>query len=102
MLILVQISAAQVYRYASMLVALWEVKARYANGRPFDAISDVFNCVSDMVNGAAFAIEDNLSATRHQMKFTAALEVRVSRRKKTAPSISRERPSSQHLWPSID
>lgn len=69
-----QVSAPQVYRYASMLVALWEIKAHYANGRPFDAISDVFNCVSDMVNGAAFAIGDNMSATRHQMKFTAALE----------------------------
>ena len=56
-----------------MLVALWEVKAQYANGRPFDAINDVFDCVSDMVNGAAFAIEDAMSATRHQLKFTTTL-----------------------------
>lgn len=57
-----------------MLVTLWETKAQYAAGRPFDAINDVFNCVSDMVNGAAFAIEDNMSATMHQLNFTAALK----------------------------
>lgn len=57
-----------------MLVALWEVKAQYANGRPFEAINDIFDCVSDMVNGAAFAIEDTMSATKHQLEFTVGLK----------------------------
>lgn len=57
-----------------MLVELWEVKAQFAKGRPFHASSDIFDCVSDMVNGAAFAIEDSMSATKHQLRFTAKLE----------------------------
>lgn len=57
-----------------MLVTLWDLKAQYASGRPFDAIKDIFDCVSDMVNGAAFAIEDNMSSTKHQLEFTAALK----------------------------
>lgn len=57
-----------------MLVALWEFKAQYANGRPFEAINDIFDCVSDMVNGAAFAIEDTMSATKHQLEFTVDLK----------------------------
>lgn len=57
-----------------MLVTLWEIKAQYANGRPFKAINDIFDCVSDMVNAAAFAIEDTMSATKNQLTFTSALK----------------------------
>lgn len=57
-----------------MLVTLWEVKAKLSNSQPFNAVNDVFDCVSDMVNGAAFAIEDDMSATNHQMRFTTTLK----------------------------
>ncbi|KAK2615030.1 hypothetical protein N8I77_001809 [Diaporthe amygdali] len=55
-------------------VIISDFKAQYANGRPFDAIKDIFDCVSDMVNGAAFAIEDTMSSTNHQLKFTEGLK----------------------------
>ncbi|KAG6355011.1 hypothetical protein INS49_004092 [Diaporthe citri] len=51
-----------------------KMKAQYAIGRPFYAMSDIFDCVSDMVNGAAFAIEDSMSATRHHLRFAAELK----------------------------
>lgn len=73
-----------------MLVELWQVKAQYATGRPFYAMSDIFDCVSDMVNGAAFAIEDSMSATRHQLRFTAELKtVDVKERKDGSVNIPR-------------
>lgn len=65
-----------------MLVTLWEVKAQHANGRPFDAIKDIFDCVSDMVNGAAFAIEDTMSSTNHQLKFTEGLKHLIVKERK--------------------
>lgn len=57
-----------------MLVSLWEVKAQLSSGQPFNAVNDIFDCVSDMVNGAAFAIEDDMSATNHQMRFTMTIK----------------------------
>lgn len=73
-----------------MLVELWQVKAQYATGRPLYAMSDIFDCVSDMVNGAAFAIEDSMSATRHQLRFTAELKtVDVKEREDGSVNIPR-------------
>lgn len=73
-----------------MLVSLWEVKAQYASGRPFHAINDIFDCVSDMVNGAAFAIEDNMSSTKHQLEFTTSLkDAIVKEREDGSVDISR-------------
>lgn len=55
------------------LVQLWSLKAKIARGRPFAAHPDMFNAAMDMINAAAFAFNDSLSGTRHQLDYLSSL-----------------------------
>ncbi|KAH7548716.1 hypothetical protein BM1_10882 [Bipolaris maydis] len=48
------VAAPNIYMQACRLVRLWEIKAKCAAGRPFDASGDIFKAALDAVFGFAF------------------------------------------------
>ncbi|KAL6702428.1 hypothetical protein ACN47E_001869 [Coniothyrium glycines] len=48
------VAAPNIYTQACQLIRLWEIKAKRAAGRPFDASDDIFNAALDAVFGFAF------------------------------------------------
>ncbi|KAK8024077.1 hypothetical protein PG993_012143, partial [Apiospora rasikravindrae] len=66
------VSAPQIHAKSMMLVELWTQKCRLAQGRPFDALNDIFDVAMDMINAAAFALNDDMSTTKVQLDFLSS------------------------------
>ncbi|KAK7946580.1 uncharacterized protein PG986_010901 [Apiospora aurea] len=66
------VSAPQIHAKSMMLVDLWTQKSRLAQGRPFDALADLFDVAMDMINAAAFALDDDMSTTKAQLDFLSS------------------------------
>lgn len=49
------------------LIDLWTLKTELAGGRPFDADRDIFDTAIDIINAAAFGLEDNFSTLKSQL-----------------------------------
>ena len=49
-------SAPEIYDKFSLLVDLWDAKARLSNGRPFDVGKDIHNAALDIVMAASFGL----------------------------------------------
>ena len=60
-------SAREIYTKATHLVDLWALKTTLADGRPFDANLDIFDVAIDIINAAAFGIDDDFSTVKHQL-----------------------------------
>ncbi|KAJ6284299.1 heme binding protein, partial [Bipolaris maydis] len=56
------VAAPNIYMQACRLVRLWEIKAKCAAGRPFDASGDIFKAALDAVFGFAFGLSWQHSA----------------------------------------
>ncbi|KAH8646268.1 cytochrome P450 [Xylariales sp. PMI_506] len=67
-------SAPEIYKKTQTLIELWSLKAKLAGDRPFDASLDMFNAAIDMITAAAFAFNDSLSGTRHELDYLNSLE----------------------------
>jgi hypothetical protein len=52
-----------------MLVELWTIKTKLTRGEPFEALHDIFEAATDMINSAAFAFGDNMSTIKLQLDF---------------------------------
>ncbi|KAL7951677.1 hypothetical protein V8C42DRAFT_356829 [Trichoderma barbatum] len=63
---LTKVLALRTYEKAPALVALWNLKASKACGRPSKAGNDLYSATLDMVGGVAFGMEDTMSALRHE------------------------------------
>ncbi|RFU78239.1 cytochrome p450 monooxygenase [Trichoderma arundinaceum] len=68
-----QVSAPRTYEKATALIALWNLKASKAYGRPFSAGSDLYSATLDMICGVAFGMEDAKSALRHETAHVQAI-----------------------------
>ncbi|RYC54997.1 hypothetical protein CHU98_g11211 [Xylaria longipes] len=51
------------------LVDLWTLKAELGEGRPFNARRDIFDAAIDIINAAAFGLEDDQSTVKNQLDF---------------------------------
>jgi hypothetical protein len=72
--ICMQVSAPEIYSKTMTLVHLWALKAKVADGRPFDAKKDVVDAAMDIINAAAFSFDESMSATKHQLDHLKGLE----------------------------
>ncbi|EEU37408.1 uncharacterized protein NECHADRAFT_51378 [Fusarium vanettenii 77-13-4] len=50
------VSSPEIYDKFSLLVDLWNSKARFSNGRPFDVGKDIHNAALDIVMAASFGL----------------------------------------------
>ncbi|KAK6067157.1 cytochrome p450 monooxygenase [Seiridium cupressi] len=66
-----EVSAPEIYSKTMMLVNLWTLKAKSANGKPFDARKDIVDAAMDIINAAAFSFDDSMSTTKHQLDYLA-------------------------------
>lgn len=51
------------------LVDLWALKTELGEGRPFKARRDIFDAAIDIINAAAFGLEDDQSTVKNQSDF---------------------------------
>ncbi|KAL6875158.1 cytochrome P450 [Trichoderma novae-zelandiae] len=68
------VSAPRIYDKALALVALWNLKASKACGRPFSATEDLFAATLDMICVAAFGMENAKSALRQETAHVQSTE----------------------------
>lgn len=66
-LFLRDVAAPNIYTHALRLIELWDVKARIAAGRPFDAEPDVFGAALDATFGFAFGADFPHSAMQPKL-----------------------------------
>ncbi|KAK3938136.1 cytochrome P450 [Diplogelasinospora grovesii] len=59
-----EVSAPEIYTKALQLVDLWTFKKKVADARPFEAAQDIFRTALDIINAAAFGIDDSESLTK--------------------------------------
>ncbi|KAI0448178.1 cytochrome P450 [Xylaria telfairii] len=64
-----EVSAPQIYAKTMALVDLWTLKAELGEGRPFKARRDIFDAAIDIINAAAFGLEDDQSTVKNQSDF---------------------------------
>ncbi|POS73080.1 hypothetical protein DHEL01_v208523 [Diaporthe helianthi] len=57
--------APRIHKYVAELVSLWHDKARLAQGRPFDAESDVARCLIDFITSANFGFDVKALQAHH-------------------------------------
>ncbi|RYP54383.1 hypothetical protein DL768_000800 [Monosporascus sp. mg162] len=62
-----EVSAPGIYAKSLILVELWALKSQLAQGKPFNALADIFNAATDMINAAAFAFGSDMSAIKAQL-----------------------------------
>lgn len=55
------------------LLELWSLKAKLANGRPFNAKKDVVDAAMDIINAAAFSFDNAMSTTKHQLDYLCGM-----------------------------
>lgn len=67
-------SAPEIYAKTTTLVELWTLKAKAANGKPFNAAKDIFDAALDIINAAAFAFDDSMSTIKHQLDHLESAE----------------------------
>ncbi|KAG8157457.1 hypothetical protein KVR01_012841 [Diaporthe batatas] len=60
-----EVITPRIYKYVAELVSLWRDKARLAQGRPFDAESDVARCLIDFITSANFGYDVKALETHH-------------------------------------
>jgi cytochrome P450 len=68
-----EVIGPRIHKYVAELVSLWHDKARLAQGRPFDAESDVARCLVDFITSANFGYDVKALQTHH-----ASLDVKVT------------------------
>ncbi|KAH8646845.1 cytochrome P450 [Xylariales sp. PMI_506] len=66
-------SVPEVYDKAMALIRLWSFKAKYSNGKPFSAEHDISDVAMDIVSAAAFAFDDSMSGTKHQLDYLSSV-----------------------------
>ncbi|KAJ8122872.1 hypothetical protein O1611_g9731 [Lasiodiplodia mahajangana] len=64
-----EVSAPQIYDKTMTLIDLWTLKAELGGGRPFNARRDIFDAAIDIINAAAFGLEDDQSTVKNQLDF---------------------------------
>ncbi|KAI1131463.1 cytochrome P450 [Nemania abortiva] len=64
-----EVSAPQIYAKTMALIDLWTLKAELGEGRPFNARRDIFDAAMDIINAAAFGLEDDQSTVKNQLDF---------------------------------
>ncbi|KAL7619375.1 hypothetical protein AAE478_009912 [Parahypoxylon ruwenzoriense] len=69
-----QVSAPQIHAKTVTLIDLWTLKARIADGRPFDAREDILDAAVDIINAAAFGLDDSMSTVKDQLNALITLE----------------------------
>ncbi|KAI0454610.1 cytochrome P450 [Xylaria acuta] len=67
-----EVSAPQIYGKTMALVDLWTLKAELGEGRPFNARRDIFDATIDIINAAAFGLEDDQSTVKNQLDFLSS------------------------------
>ncbi|KAI1176834.1 cytochrome P450 [Nemania sp. FL0916] len=64
-----EVSAPQIYAKTIALVELWDLKAKLAENRPFNARRDLFDAAIDIINAVTFGLEDDQSTVKSQTDF---------------------------------
>ncbi|KAI0878260.1 cytochrome P450 [Hypoxylon argillaceum] len=64
-----EVSAPHIYTKTLALIDLWNLKSELGEGRPFNARRDIFDVAIDIINAAAFGLEDDQSTVQHQLNF---------------------------------
>ncbi|KAJ8106065.1 hypothetical protein ONZ43_g7189 [Nemania bipapillata] len=64
-----EVSAPQIYAKTMALIELWSLKSELGESRPFNARRDIFDVAIDIINAAAFGLEDDQSTVRNQLNF---------------------------------
>ncbi|TGJ83827.1 hypothetical protein E0Z10_g4971 [Xylaria hypoxylon] len=62
-----EVSVPQIYAKTMALVDLWSLKAELGEGRPFNARRDIFDAAIDIINAAAFGLDDDQSTVKNQL-----------------------------------
>jgi cytochrome P450 len=64
-----EVSAPEIYAKTMTLVELWGLKAELGEGRPFNARRDIVDAAIDIINAAAFGLDDDQSTVKNQLDF---------------------------------
>ncbi|KAI1385993.1 cytochrome P450 [Hypoxylon trugodes] len=68
-----EVSAPQIYAKTMTLIELWALKFRLAGGHPFEAKEDLSDAAIDMINAAAFGLDESMSTVKSQLDALTAL-----------------------------
>lgn len=84
------VAAPAVYNSASVLISLWEAKARMAGNRPFSAHNDIYTVALDGVQAFAFGEEFEYNATRPNLEILEGLDAQAITRLSGAGAAKNE------------
>lgn len=68
------VAAPGVHKAVSVLISLWMLKSKIANGRPFSAQDDIYTTALDGVHAFAFGKEFEYNATRPKLELLQAMD----------------------------
>lgn len=67
-----EVGAPQIHANVEALVKLWDLKAQLAQGRPFDAVPDIYNVTLDSIFAATFGLDAKNNTTTSQLQHLLA------------------------------
>lgn len=59
------------------MIDLWKFKLEAAGDRPFNARDDIFSALSDMITGAAFALNEDMSTVKQRLYYLQSFDVNL-------------------------
>ncbi|KEY73956.1 hypothetical protein S7711_09452 [Stachybotrys chartarum IBT 7711] len=66
--------AGHIYWKTMNLISLWSLKADTVGSEPFNAAEDINGAAMGMINAAAYALDNDMSATKNQHMYLASLQ----------------------------